>query len=102
MKRHSVAQFGGGWRTPAVQAKEVRHGAKRLVRVPWPEPAERVQSTTAKVEVYDRSTPEIDRQSGCLAFESNGPPDILHNLGGRDDQRQAERSQARRGELTTR
>ena len=102
MKRHSVAQFGGGWRTPAVKAKEVRHGAKCLVRIPGPEPAERVQSAAAKVEVHDRSTSEIDHQSGCLAFESNGPAAIRHNLGRCHDQRHDERSEARHGELTTR
>src|SRR6266849_6282821 len=80
MKRHSVTQFGGGWKTPAVEAKEVRHGAKCLGRIPGPEPAERVQSAVAKVEVHDRSTSEIDHQGGCLAFESNDPAPIRHNL----------------------
>src|SRR5438270_12622978 len=98
MKRHSVAQLSGGWRTPAVQAKEVRHRAKRLVLIPWPEPAERVQSTAAKVEVHDRSTPEVDHQGGCLAFDSNNPAAILQNLARRDDQRHDEGSQARRGD----
>ena len=85
MKRHSVAQFGGSWRTPAVEAKEVRHRAERLVRIPWPEPAERVQSTAANMEVHDRATPEIDYQCGCLAFESNHPAAIRHNLAGHHD-----------------
>jgi hypothetical protein len=53
------------------------------------------------VEVHDRSTSEIDHQSGYLAFESNGPAAIRHNLRRCDDQRH-ERSEACRGDLTTR
>ena len=78
MERHAVLQFGGGWRTPAVQAKEMCHGAERLVCVTWPKPAKRIQSAATRVGIHDRSTPEIDHQSGRLALESNGPAPIRH------------------------
>src|SRR5437667_446491 len=47
-----------------------------------------------KMEVHDRSTPEVDRQSGRLAFEPNRPAAIRYILGRRYSQRD-DQSQAR-------
>src|ERR1700675_3747404 len=84
MKGHSVALFGFRRLTPTVQAQKVSHGPQCRILVARSKPAERVQATTGKMEVHDRTTPEIDEQSRSRALNYYGAPSVDDDFGGCD------------------
>src|SRR5713101_2471209 len=84
MKGHSVAPFGFRRLTPTVQTQKVSHGPQRGILVAWSKPAERIQATAGKMEVYDRTTPEIEEQSGGRTLNHYSAPSVYDNFGGCD------------------
>jgi len=82
MEGHSVAPLGFRGRTPTVQAQKVSHGAQCGILVSRSKPAERIQSTAGKMEIYDRTTPEIDMQSGSRTLNHYSSPSVDDDFGG--------------------
>src|SRR5712691_2743434 len=81
MKGHSVAQLGCRRLTPTVQAQKVSHGPQCGILVARSKPAERIQSAARKTEVHDRTTPEIDEQSGGRTLNHHGAPAVDDDFG---------------------
>src|ERR1700719_2626798 len=84
MKGHSVALFGFRRLTPTVQTQKVSHGPQCGIFVARSEPVERIQSTAGKMEVHDRTTPEIDEHSRSRTLNHYGATSVDDDLGGCD------------------
>src|SRR5947209_19285196 len=81
MERHSVAPFGFRRLPSTVQAQKVSHGPQRGILVAGAKPAERIQAAAGKMEVHDRTTPEIDKQSGSRTLNHYGATSIYDDFG---------------------
>src|SRR5437016_13953973 len=87
MKGHSVPLFGCRRLTPTVQAQKVSHGPQGGILVAGSKPAERIQATAGKMEVHERTAPEIDEQSGSRTLNHHGAPSVDDDFGGCDCRR---------------
>src|ERR1700730_2312247 len=81
MKGHSVAPFGFRRLTPTVQAQKVSHGPQRAILIARSKPVERIQAAAGKMEIHNRTTPEIDEQSGSRTLNHYGAPSVDDDFG---------------------